>query len=212
MSKTLKRVTTWLAASSAFALAIHVASAHVEASRLFDDPNTFGRARPWWGSLSIAGSMLWAAASTACILGVLVLRRLGHGKTEAVRFLIATGVLAAAAGADDSLLIHEDFMPFHLGIDENFVLAAWGLVIAAWVIRFGSSLLGSETVLLVLAGVSLGASMAIDVGVVDVEGAAEEVLKLVGIATFTAYCWLEVIERISAALELSPSQSSRRTP
>jgi hypothetical protein len=132
-------------------------------------------------------------------LAVIVLRRIGQGDTESARFLLATGALAALAAIDDAYLIHEDIAPSELGLSENVMLAAWFVLSGAWAFRFRSFLLGTERLLIGLAAGSFLASIAIDL-ITDSYSAVpyEDSFKLIGIATFAAYCWLEAIAGVTS--------------
>ena len=198
MSARAKRLVVWLLAVAACGLGLAVISRAENLRYLVLDPTTLGDIPAWYGSLSAVGLLLWSSASTACLLAAIVLRGVGGGETEAARFLLATGVLAALAALDDALLIHEAIAPDEIGVPQNVVIGVWLLVAALWAFRFRDWLLHSEVELLALAAAAFAASMALDAfDGNDSLVVHEDYYKLLGIATFAAYCWFQAVAQLT---------------
>lgn len=199
--RSARRLASWLLAVAAFAAFLAAISRATELKPLVLDPTTLGGLPAWEGSLSTIGLLFWAAASTSCLLTVAVLHRTGKAGGEAARFLFTTGLLAALAALDDALQLHETIAPDELGVPQNLVLSAWLVAVLAWALRFRRFLLGSEPVLFGLAGAAFAASLVLDAfDPNDSLIVHEDFYKLVGIATFAAYCWLVAMRELTHAI------------
>lgn len=148
-----------------------------DASVVLDGP-------PYAGALSQVGLFLWAAI-VAVGLFVAWVRCVRVGLDEVVRFLLAAVGVALVLGIDDAFLIHE-----HVG--QKLTFSVYLVMVAVWLVVFRRVVL--RTPFLVLA-VALGfffGSTVFDVLRDHVSGPLhsyflEDVLKLLGIATWAAY-------------------------
>lgn len=70
------------------------------------DPAASFQFAPYAGFLSTLGTLLWAAAAAACLLGARAGAAPGAGK-----FLLHTGLLTALLCLDDAFLLHEEILP-----------------------------------------------------------------------------------------------------
>jgi hypothetical protein len=134
------------------------------------------------GLLSHAGVLLlWGAAVASLLAGAFVARSRGRRRASP---LVAIGIATAYIALDDLLLFHERVF-LHVGLDQEPVLAAYGVAALAfgWWYR---SVFVEEWPLVAVAGVALAASLALDVTVGDLYW-LEDSLKLVGLAFWTAY-------------------------
>lgn len=138
------------------------------------------------GILSSVGALVWCASACACVFGAMALRGVA-GQGERVRFLAAAGALQAALGADDFFMLHEVVYP-KLGLEEEVVVALYGLALVALVLRFRAQLLQSEVLLFLLGAVLFGGSVLVDLRVRDAT-ALEDLLKVGGVACWLTYFW-----------------------
>lgn len=199
---------------------VALAAGGADVTDLLDDPLALGgldRTRPWNGSLSIVGGMLWIVAATCCALGAAVVASVG-GSRQTFRFLLATAAVALLFGLDDLLLIHDALVPFvfdRLGA-ENVVLAGLLVVAGAWAVVFRREILAGDRALAVLAAGCFATSIGIDV-LSDHDGdsvlaAVEDVAKLLGIGTFAALCvqwsWDAITACVAGRSEAADRQRS----
>jgi hypothetical protein len=210
-SQASKRLAIWLLSVAAFALILAAISRRENLKNLVLDPSTLGGIPAWHGSLSMVGLLLWSAGSTACLLAAALVRRTDEGGTEPARFLLVTGVLAALAAIDDALLIHEAIAPDELGVPQNVVLIGWVVAIVAWAFRFRGFLIRSDLLLLGLAAGAFTASMGLDIfDANDSLIVHEDYYKLIGVATFASYCWLEAAAQLTR--RLGPRRPAEASP
>ena len=132
----------------------------------------------WWSAASVAVFAGWAAR--------------GRALDERPRLLIWLGLLTAALAADDQLMVHEALAPYYLGIGERWVVAAYGVVLAAILIRFSAALRAGPGLPLFASGLGLLAlSVLVDLLQERWDSEwrvfVEDGFKLLGIAGWSAY-------------------------
>lgn len=129
---------------------------------VFRDLIPAGRLPTYAGFIASLGNMLWVITAGICLFGSLLILRVGN-LTEEARFLLASGLLTALLGLDDTYLFHERIAPKLLRVPEQLVLAGYGALAAGIFLRFRRLLLGWGDVLLAGALVALSGSVAVDV-------------------------------------------------
>jgi hypothetical protein len=168
------------------------------------DPVSVAELPFYTGFLSNVGVLLWAAAATVCIFSATVSRPL-QGAPQMRSFLIASGFVSLWLGLDDVFVFHETAFPIYLGLPESVTLAVYAVVLLAYLLVFFRTLLSTDYVLFVMAGVFFALSVALDMldplralGDYFVEDSA----KLTGIVSWFAYFW----STGAAALRGTPGQ------
>jgi hypothetical protein len=166
---------------------------------LVRDPGHVIGASPWVGALAFVGWFGWTAAAVLLVTAAWLRRRAGRVDARAA-FLIASGVLAVLAWADDAFQLHERVLVDATGVAERGWYVVWAAAVVAWVVAFRRQLARSPAELGLAAGL-LGCSLAMDaLPVVQdlVERLPgrpvswEESVKLLGIGSFTAFAAREV--------------------
>ena len=154
------------------------------------------------------GVLLWAAAASVSLFGAWLSRQ-DEALSRWSQFLAVSGLLTLLVLADDYLALHEivsDTASSLTGIvgstplrngSELLAFGLLGLAFAAYVIAFRGLLVRTEIGLLVVAGVLLACSLAIDmlprswplaIGLPEwTVDLAEDVTKFLGIAMYAAY-------------------------
>lgn len=152
--------------------------------RLTRDPAAISGSPFYVGLLSQIGIFLWSAAAAICLFSANGLSHTGNLKVKP--FLIVSGLMTLVLGLDDAFLIHEEVMPHFFGVPPEAVFVSYALLILLFLVVFNSVILKTEYVLLVMALICFGASVASDVfespGYLFEDGA-----KLVGIVSWLAY-------------------------
>jgi hypothetical protein len=137
------------------------------------------------GVLSIVGSIGWFVSAALLFLAASVRRPAGHDRAVP-RALWSFGVIAAIWGLDDSLLLH-DYWLLNRGVPEvvTFAVMAFAAVVAA--VAHRKVVLRTDLVLLALAGLGFGMSIAL-----DLPGKAEhleDLAKLWAIGLLVVWSW-----------------------
>lgn len=145
---------------------------------------------PWWkGGVSLLGTMLWAAAAMAFAIGASV-------EASDRGYFMAMTVASAGLGLDDTLRIHENAVPEILGVNEKIVFGVYGLALLVLFWRHRHRMLRHHPVPIVMTGVGLAASIALDLlfdrpGQSNLAGSLEDVPKAWAIAALAAFAFLE---------------------
>ena len=140
------------------------------------------------GFLSQLGNVIWVATATSCLFAWLLLR--GRADPDgADQYLLASGLLTAILAGDDAFLVHDRVMVSVLGLPDAAYVAAYGVVVAAYLWTTWRWLLRLEYGLLAAAAVFLGLSVLLDVVAPfsDLETFIEDSLKFTGIAFWAAF-------------------------
>lgn len=192
---TAVRLAGWSAAIGVPALLVAAVSLQpwFDARWMFADVLTAAReaetcCHATFGFMSQMGLFLWVAAAAFALFAALILHLFGATDGQ-VRFMAAGGALSALLAFDDAFLLHESILP-GLGVPQNLVLAAYGLLVLAYAGVFRRFLLRTEPGLLVLGGAALAGSLAVDILVEtqsDSVAILEDALKFWGIAIWAAF-------------------------
>jgi len=108
-------------------VAADVSSRITDVGELTRDPTAIAGV-PWWtGAISRVTGLCWAAAAALNALAAKV------APASHRRPLLLLAVLCGLLGVDDTMLIHESFLPGH-GIPEDVVLAGYAVIalVLAW--------------------------------------------------------------------------------
>lgn len=106
----------------------------VEPSRLLRDPNAYSVQAFYVGFFSNMGVLAWWTAAVSCLTAAAALHRRGRDAEWAA--VAAGGSLSAVLGLDDFLMLHEAFVPDHLGLPELLPLAAYAIAMLWYLWRF----------------------------------------------------------------------------
>jgi hypothetical protein len=109
---------------------------------------------------------------------------------------LATGSLALLLAIDDLLLVHDYLAPAltGTGTSEHIILVVYVVMVGTWAVVFRREILRSDVFSLTMALALLATSLVIDqVANPDNSTLAvvEDTAKLLGIATFSAFCLRE---------------------
>lgn len=168
----------------------------VRTTHLTQDPAELVGYPFYYGVFSYVGVLLWAAAGSVATLAWAILR---DADRDRARYFLFAGVVSTIFAFDDLFLLHEDVLPHRAGIDELLVMAVYGLVALAFLVRHYARIVVEGPSLLVGAVVFFGASVLLDLwDPSDANVLVEDTLKLLGIG-----CWLGHFAR-AAALALGP--------
>ena len=157
------------------------------------------------GILSNLGIMLWSAATTICFLAAFLLSRYNRNH-QIICFLISSGILCLILTLDDALMLHEEVIPTYLHIRQGVVYIGYCLLAAGYAMVFWPLLLDTDHLLLLLASLFLGLSVAMDklLPLTDIETFFEDSLKFTGIVFWLAYFWRAASEMIREGLAQPP--------
>ncbi|MEM1285422.1 MAG: hypothetical protein AAGH43_08540 [Pseudomonadota bacterium] len=115
----------------------------------------------YFGAMSMLGVMMWAATAAACLFTALMLFLTGLSP-RLKRFAFAGGLLTAWMTLDDAFLLHENVLPA-LGVPQNAVLAAYGLLGLGYTWMARSYLRSVDGIFFVGACVGFAVSIGVDV-------------------------------------------------
>lgn len=165
----------------------------VKARVLFGDPNGIAEAPAYVGLISQLGVMAWASGGALCLLAWWL-------RWE--RFLLDMGLLTVLLAVDDSLQVHDKVL-----VDvEELALAVLGVIVLVVLWRHREALRATVArPWFASAAALLAASVLIDVPKLQLPGSgvAEELLKALGIAGWTAACAVLARERLAAPPEVT---------
>ncbi|TYP85257.1 hypothetical protein BD830_101216 [Maritimibacter alkaliphilus HTCC2654] len=148
----------------------------------------------YFGVMSNIGVIYWIVGATAAACAAIVLRASG-APSRTVAFMTSAGLLTAALGLDDLLLLHERILP-KLGIPQKAILLAYALAGVAYVAAFFRDIRSRDFSVLCLGILALVVSLGIDVVFseqTDQMKIAEDIAKFFGIAGWTGFHWLRAI-------------------
>jgi hypothetical protein len=168
--------------------AVGTAAADRPLSDVTRDPAAVAKEPFYVGALSNVGVLAWWTAAVACLVAAAVL---WQRRKDVARPLGAAGLLAATLAADDLFLVHDAILPDELGVPESIAYVAYAAAAVAFTVAYRGFLRRTPWFLLVLVLLFFACSVALDVVVPEARQAEfagiEDVFKLFGIATWTAY-------------------------
>lgn len=144
------------------------------------------------GGLSHLGILLWCATMAICFFSYVIFRRMGK-KTPDPLFFFLAGLVSTLLLTDDLFRLHEIVFPVYLHLHEYTLYALYAVLIALLLIRYRSTILNTDYVLLLFAlgclGLSLGSDMLTDMFFRKISGATlfEDGAKFVGIVSWFLY-------------------------
>lgn len=149
---------------------------------------------PLAGALSSLGILGWWTSATLWLGGAML--NLHHGNRDAALFCGATAILSSYLALDDLFQFHEHLAPTYLRIPEKAVLAALGLLVIAWLMRFRAEIMRSHAALLGLALGLLASSALLDT-LLERQATRlgqwsfllEDGLKWLGICAWLSFCF-----------------------
>lgn len=165
--------------------------------QLTADPAVSFNAHPVTGIGSYIGMIMWCTAAVVCLFSAAFLKVTGN-ETDFL-FLLCSGLLSLMLLIDDAFMFHEAIFPWYFHLPQYAVYAGYMLITLAYLFYFRKHILNSEYLILALALLLFGASVAGDF-VLPQEGLAylvEDAFKLFGLAAWMVYfVWLS-LKRIS---------------
>ncbi|WP_250442535.1 hypothetical protein [Actinotalea sp. C106] len=152
-------------------------------SQLMRDPATSFMASPFIGFLSQIGIFIWSGTASIALFAAAA--GVGAATRRLRAMLAATGLLTAALALDDLFLLHEAVLPM-IGVPELVTYGAYGVAAVVIALTFWREALACRPGLLLVAGLFLGGSVALDL--LDPSGIDpylwEDGAKLVGLVAW----------------------------
>jgi len=133
----------------------------IDVSVLTRDPTSIAGIHPLSGVLSSLGILLWWTSASIWLFSAGVLRE--ASASLHADFALWSGALSAVIGFDDLFLFHDGIAPYRLGVPEQAVYVALGLVVALYVVMYRSIIMRGANPLLLVALALLSSSVAVDV-------------------------------------------------
>lgn len=135
---------------------------YIPVKHLTHDPMAIVDESFYFGAISQIGILIWCTAGSACLLGLIILKRLNTHGQEFSNFFMASFWLTTLLMLDDLFMVHDKVFPIHLGIDEKIVYAVYAIAVLLYLFRFRKKILKTNFRMLVLAFVFFGLSIGID--------------------------------------------------
>ena len=124
---------TFLAPLLLLAIVSYVAHLkHVNIGLLLHDPSALALLPFYAGFITKVGIMIWVITAAVNLFSYSVLPE-SVRKSDAGRYLLASGALSLMLGLDDSFQVHEVIAPHLFGIPEVVVLGTYALL-SAWIL------------------------------------------------------------------------------
>ena len=174
---------------------------------------------PLTGAQSVVGVGIWWLAAGICLFAYAVASR-PRVPPATKSFLLWSGLLTVVLVLDDEFMFHDDLASRIFGLRERYVMLAYGVLLAAYLLRFRKVILRTEWLLLVGALAFFASSIGLDLynqnsclefvtptETCDWSMFVEDSLKLLGIVFWSA--WLI---RISYLALLGGLRSARSMP
>ena len=158
------------------------------------------------GGLSYLGILFWCATMAICFFSYVIFRKTGKRTPDPLFFLLA-GLITSLLLIDDLFRLHEIVFPVYLHLHEYTLYVSYAALIAFLLIRYRSTILSTDYVLLMFAlgclGFSLISDMLTDMFFRSVSGATlvEDGAKFVGIVSWFLYfariCFQDIVEVVT---------------
>lgn len=177
-----------------FAIAIIRLPSGVAIHHLTRDPSAITRTPFYFGLLSNIGVLLWCCSATVCFFSSIVLQKNINNSKEFSSFLLFSGLITVLLLLDDFFLLHEEVFPYYLNVPEKVVYTGYGIAILIYLLRFRTTIVKTEFLLLFFAFAFLGLSVNIDLLQqkfslleTSLEALLEDGTKLLGIVSWCTY-------------------------
>lgn len=142
----------------------------------------------WVGCISNIGAVLWCVTAGVALFSAVIL---WNRRDRQTGFIALAGVLTTCLMVDDFFMLHDGMAWAIARINEKKVLAAWGVMGLAWLILYRRNILKSDYLLLFSAGLWLGLSAVVDMGIIRIDESRrhlwEDGFKLMGIVGWSVY-------------------------
>lgn len=141
------------------------------------------------GLLFNVGVLFWSFSAAICFFCSVVLRK-DINNRELPPFMLFSGIITSVFMLDDIFLFHETFYPVYLNVPENAVYAAYGIMLLLYLIRFRTTIMNTDFLLLFFALGFLGLSIVFAKWLVGLQGGQyllKDGAKLFGIVSWFAY-------------------------
>lgn len=141
------------------------------------------------GLLSNIGILLWSASVAICLFCSTVLRK-DINNRELPLFLLFSGIITFIFLIDDLFFFHENIYTAYFNVSEKTVYLVYAIMVLLYLIRFRTTILGTEFLLLLFAFVFFGLSVILGMKLVDLPASYflfKDGAKLFGIVTWSTY-------------------------
>lgn len=158
-----------------------------EIEKFTRDPAILFDYHPLVGSISYLGILFWSATAAVCFFAAKVLSY--NGSKKASLFLTASGLFTVSLMLDDLFMVHDWLGPVYLQIHEVVFYLFYLLVMVLYIALFWRTILQTEFIFFLAAGMFFALSMGGDV-VLPQESLGyfiEDCLKFTGIVTWFIY-------------------------
>lgn len=180
----------------------------IDAGKFTMDVSTLiGGVHPLYGIVSTLGLFLWSATAALCLFIFVALK--DQLEIDQRRFLLWSAILTLYLLFDDAFLLHEFLVPYHLNVDQKFVIALNIVLMLLYLGIFYKVILKTEYLFLLLSAVYLGLSVALDYISdyfhVYINVFIEDGLKFLGIASWFIYFAVTIsvyLKKIAAGNQL----------
>lgn len=146
----------------------------------------------YFSIMSTLGNMTWAAAAGICFFAYAMIRKKEY-EHRFVLYTLASAILITYLGLDDALLFHDDFFPNYLHIPEMYILVAYMLMYAVFILYFIKEILATDYLFFLVYVVCFVISQTIDIflqhlHLIKWQDFIEDSFKFVGIVFWLLYC------------------------
>lgn len=178
----------------------------VDFGRISRDPAQEFEVHPLTGAQSSIGGLVWISAAVVACLTVALQRHHGRGGEQRTRFLAAIGALTLLLGVDDIFMLHDEFGPRYLGVDERPFFAVYALAALAIGAMFWPMLSRVEPGALGLAMTFFAGSLLVDFFQEGLDASPyrlflEDGFKFLGIVGWAGYvvrqCWITLTQPVA---------------
>ena len=165
----------------------------------------------YYGFLSNMGILLWCTTAAVCLFAAAVVFHRTDGRGDWA-FLFSGGALTAILMFDDLLLIHESIVPAYLGVEQEFVIALYGILTLGYLTWFFRNIMASEFSVLVISlslfSVSVASDQILDFPDGDLGPIVEDGSKFLAISLWAGFhirtAWLCVTRAPAGPLPDKP--------
>jgi hypothetical protein len=174
--------------------------------QLFNDPaGELGT--PLRGVFSYFATLMWAAATTCCVIAWIFLTRTSRSHPLRTWFL-ASAVLSGALTIDDTFAIHDQVLSVNMGISERLVFLIYSIPVIWYLVRFRRELLDrQDSALFMVSLLFLGSSLAIDAiestRAFPFDHTIEDLAKLLGITAWLYFFFRATLDVVTQTHPIS---------